>query len=155
MVYDVTARCKFLLTQAAASGRLGQNLRDILDSSSTHIKLGHVIQTQAGHAAVRSIQVAAAAVNINNPFSMPDGTILVHPAGKKYCGCVTDDTDSIWVRTCAIWFHATPNAGIAIISGKTVDKMKVLVVHGEIQIVWQAGEKLQDAVSFLWRAVVE
>ena len=155
MVYDVTARCKFLLTQAAASGRLGQNLRDILDSSSTHIKLGHVIQTQTGQAAVQGIQVAAAAVDVDDPISVPDGIILVPPAGKKYRGCVTDDTDRIRVWICAVWFHATPNAGITIISGKTVDKMKVLVVHCEIQIVWQAGEKLQDAVSFLGRAVVE
>lgn len=104
---------------------------------------------------MRGIQVAAAAVDVDDPISVPDGIILVRPAGKKYRGCVTDDTDRIRVRTCTVWFHATPNAGITIISGKSVDKMKVLAVHCEIQAVWQAGEKLQDAVSFLWRAVVE
>lgn len=43
------------------------------------------------------IQIAAAAVDINDPVSVPDGTILVHPAGKKYCGGVTNDTDGIRV----------------------------------------------------------
>ena len=120
------------MAQVAASGRLGQNLRDILDCGSAYIELGHVIQTQAGQAAMRGIQVAAAAVDVDDPISVPNRTILVRPAGKKYRGCVTDDTDSIRVRTCAIWFYSTPNAGITIISGKAVDKMKVLVLHCEI-----------------------
>lgn len=136
MVYDVTARCKVLLAQAAASVSFDQNLRDILDCGSAYIELSHVIQTQTGQAAVRGIQIAAAAIDVKDPVSVPDGIILVPPAGKKYRGCVTDDTDSIRVWTCTVWFHATPNAGITIISGKTVDKMKVLVVHCEIQAVW-------------------
>lgn len=101
------------------------------------------------------LQIAAAAVDVKDPISVPNRTILVRPAGKKYRGCVTDDTDSIRVRTCAVLFHSPPDAGITIISRKTVDKMKVLILHSEVQAVWQSGEKLQDAVSFLWRAVVE
>lgn len=127
----------------------------MLSLCHAHIELGHVIQTQTGQAAVCGIQVAAAAVDINDPISMPDGTILVHPAGKKYCGCVTNDTDGIRVWTYTVWFHSPPDAGVAIISGKAMDEMKIPVTYRDVQIVRQSGEKLQDAVSFLRRAVVE
>ena len=54
----------------------------VLCSGSAYIELGHVVQTQAGQAAVHGFPVATAAVNIDDPIPMPDGEILVHPAGE-------------------------------------------------------------------------
>ena len=101
------------------------------------------------------IQVAAAAVDVDDPISVPDGTILVRSAGEKECGRMADDTDGIRVGTCAVRSHPAPDASVEIISGETVDEMEVSVVHREVQIVRQTGEKSQDMVSFLGRAVVE
>ena len=58
---------------------------------------------------------------------------------------MADGTDGVLVRTYAVWFHPTPDAGAAIMSGKAMDKMKVLSPHCEVQIVRQAREKTKDA----------
>ena len=95
------------------------------------------------------IQVAAAAVDVDDPISVPDGTILVRPAGEKDRGCVADDTDGVRAGTYAVRFHPTPDASVTIMSGKAVDEMEFLVIYREVQTVRQSGEKTKDTVSFL------
>ena len=58
---------------------------------------------------------------------------------------MADGTNGVLVKTCAVWVHPTSDAGAAIMSGKSIDKMKVLPTHCEIQIVRQAREKTKDA----------
>ena len=48
---------------------------------------------------------------------------------------MADGTDGVLVQTCAVWVHPTSDAGAATMSGKSIDKMKVLPTHCEIQIV--------------------
>ena len=48
---------------------------------------------------------------------------------------MADGTNGVLVKTCAVWVHPTSDAGAAIMSGKSIDKMKVLPTHCEIQIV--------------------
>lgn len=104
---------------------------------------------------MRGIQVAAAAVDINDPISMPDGTILVRPSSEKDRGRMTNDTDGVLVGTYAVWLYPTPDASVTIMSRKAMHEMKFLVIYREVQTVRQSGEKTKDAVSFLGGAVVE
>ena len=85
--------------------------------------------------------VATAAVNIDDPIPMPDGEILVHPAGEKDCGCVADNADSVWVGTSAARFRPAPDAGMEIVTGEAVNQMKVSAADGDLQAVRQTGEK--------------
>ena len=93
--------------------------------------------------------------NIDDAIPMPDGEILVHPAGKKDCGCVADNADSVWVGTSAARFRPAPDAGVGVVTGKAVNQMKVPAADGDLQAVRQPGEKTQDVVSPLGRAMVE
>lgn len=66
------------------------------------------MQAQAGQTAVRSVQVAAAAVDV---VPVPDGVILVHSAGEKGRGGVADDADGVRIGACAVRFHPGPRYG--------------------------------------------
>ena len=94
-------------------------------SGSTYIELRHIVQTQAGQAAVRGVPVAAAAVNIDDPIPMPDREILVRSSGEKYCGCVADNTDGVRAGTDAIQLYSAPDAGVGIVTWETVNQVKV------------------------------
>ena len=53
---------------------------NLLTACAAYVKLRHIVQAQAGEAAML-YAVAAAAVNINDPVTVPDAKGLVVPAG--------------------------------------------------------------------------
>ena len=133
MVKNRTKCCEIVSEPPAQCGRLAQNSNDMFSLCSAHIELSHIIQTQAGQTAVRSVQVPTAAVDVDDPIPMPDGTILVRSAGEKDRRRVADDVDGGRIGTCAVRFHPAPDAGIMIFARETVDKMKFLIAHCEFQ----------------------
>lgn len=72
-----------------------------------------------------SVQVTAAAVDVDDPVPMPDRGILIHSAGEKYCRGVADDADGVRIGACAIWFYPAPDAGVVVVPWETVDKMEL------------------------------
>ena len=86
---------------------------------------------------------------------MPNGINLIRFVGEEYCGRVADDADGVRVGACAVRLHPAPDASFVVLTGAAMDQMELLTVHSEIQMVWQAREKTQDAVSLLRSAVVE
>lgn len=83
-------------TAAVVMRRLRRN--DFLTACSAHIKLGHIIQTQAGQAAMLRFLVSAAAVDVNDASTVPDTEVFIIPGGEEIGGRMADDADGITVR---------------------------------------------------------
>ena len=54
-----------------------------------------------------SVQVTAAAVDVDDPVPMPDRGILIHSAGEKYCRGVADDADGVRIGACMSFSEET------------------------------------------------
>ena len=72
--------------------------------------------------------------------------------------CIRDrahDANDVRVRTPALCGHTAPDTGLAVSAGTAVDKVELLSTDYNVQMVRQAGEKMQDHIPLMGRPVVE
>lgn len=93
------------------------------------------------------ISAAAAAVNVEDPVSTPDGKVFPRSAGEENGRGMTNDADGVWIRTHAARFYPPPDAGVAIVSRAAVDQVKLLRAHREVPMIRQGRQEAEDAVS--------
>ena len=100
------------------------------------------------------VQVAAAAVDVEDPVPVPDGEVLIHPAGEEDRGGVAHDAEGVRAGTHAVRLRPAPDAGVTVRSGETVDQVEAPAVHCEGEVVRQAGQEPQDAAPLQGRPLV-
>ena len=101
------------------------------------------------------LHATAAAVDVEDAVSMPDGEVLVMPVREEHCGRVANDADGVRVRASAVRLHPAPDAGVAVHSRAPMHQVEFLLAHCQVQVVRQAGKEVQDFVALLVRPVVE
>ena len=128
---------------------------DYLRIRIPNIKLRHIIQPETGQTALRCFLMTAAAIDVNDAVTMPYPEGLVTDAGQKVDRRVADDADGVRVRTSIFWLDASPDARITVSTGTTMNKVKLLSINGNVQMIRQSSQEAQDHVTLMGRAMVE
>lgn len=86
---------------------------------------------------------------------MPYTERLVTDTSQEVDRRVADDADSDRVRTSIFWLDAYPDARIMVSTGTTMNKVKLLSINGNVQMIRQSSQEAQDYVALVRRAMVE
>ena len=120
-----------------------------------NIELRHVVQPETGQTALRCFLMTAAAIDVNDAVTMPYPEGLVTDTGQEVDRRVADDADGVRVRTSIFWLDASPDARIMVSTGTTMNKVKLLSINGNVQMIRQSSQEAQDHITLMGRAMVE
>ena len=120
-----------------------------------NIKLRHIVQPETGQTALRCFLMTAAAIDVNDAVTMPYPEGLVTDTGQEVDRRVADDADGVRVRTSIFWLDASPDARITVSTGTTMNKVKLLSINGNVQMIRQSSQEAQDHITLMGCAMVE
>lgn len=80
---------------------------------------------------------------------MPYPERLVADTGQEVDRRVADDADGVRVRTSIFWLDASPDARITVSTGTTMNKVKLLSINGNVQMIRQSSQEAQDHMAEL------
>ena len=83
----------------------------------------------------------------------PEG--LVTDTGQEVDRRVADDADGVRVRTSIFWLDAYPDARIMVSTGTTMNKVKLLSINGNVQMIRQSSQEAQDHITLTGCPMVE
>ena len=104
---------------------------------------------------MRCFLMTAAAIDVNDAVTMPYPEGLVTDTGQEVDRRVADDADGVRVRTSIFWLDASPDARITVSTGTTMNKVKLLSINGNVQMIRQSSQEVQDHITLMGRAMVE
>lgn len=86
---------------------------------------------------------------------MPYTERLVTDTSQEVDRRVADDADGVRVRTSIFWLDASPDARIMVSTGTTMNKVKLLSINGNVQMIRQSSQEAQNHVALVRCPMVE
>lgn len=93
--------------------------------------------------------MTAAAIDVNDAVTMPYPEGLGTDTDQEVDRRVADDADGVRVRTSIFWLDASPDARIMVSTGTTMNKVKLLSINGNVQMIRQSSQEAQNHVALV------